>query len=46
LIGSFVSCGAAGRYLKKNAQSINACANGVPKYKTAYGFKWSYNNDL
>ena len=43
LLGSFRSCGEAGRHLKKSGQSINACANGVPKYKTAYGFKWSYD---
>ena len=28
---------------KKTTSSISACARGVPKYKTAYGFKWSYN---
>lgn len=27
---------------KKTTSSISACARGVPKYKTAYGFKWSY----
>ena len=45
LLGSFGSCGEAGKSLKKSSRSINACANGVPRYKTAYGFKWSYNND-
>ena len=41
-INSFGSSGEAGRYLNKFSSSIKACARGDPKYKTAYGFKWSY----
>jgi len=42
-IRSFGSTGEAGRHLKKYAANISACASGSDKYKTAYGFKWSYN---
>ena len=41
-IESFASIGEAGRYIQKDGTHISACARGVPKYKTAYGFKWSY----
>jgi len=26
----------------KDGSGIRKCARGDPKYKTAYGFKWSY----
>ena len=41
-INSFGSTGEAGRHLEKHGANIRSCARGVPKYKTAYGFKWSY----
>lgn len=41
-INSFESCEEAGRYIKKDVSSICKCARGVKRYKTAYGFKWSY----
>ena len=41
-INSFESTGEAGRHLEKYGANIRSCARGVPKYKTAYGFKWSY----
>jgi group I intron endonuclease len=40
-IDSFDSCRDAARQLKKGHSAIGRCANGT--YKTAYGFKWSYN---
>jgi len=41
LLGSFASVGEAARHLKKYVSIIARCARGT--YKTAYGFKWSYN---
>lgn len=43
LIGSFGSTKEAGRYLVKGRSQISECARGNPRYKTAGGFKWSYN---
>ena len=40
-IRSFGSCGEAGLYIKKSTSKISLCACG--KRKTAYGFKWSYD---
>jgi hypothetical protein len=43
-IDSFGSTEEAGRHFKKtNGVLIRNCANGVKGYKTAYGFKWSYD---
>lgn len=41
-IGSFGSCREAERHMGKDGSGIRKCARGDPKYKTAYGFKWSY----
>lgn len=41
-IDSFNTCEEAGHYLQKDVSSICKCARGVKRYKTAYGFKWSY----
>ena len=41
-IDSFDSCREAALKLKKDHSAIGRCARG--KYKTAYGFKWSYTN--
>ena len=43
LLGSFGSTEEAGRYLVKGGSKISECARGNPRYKTAGGFKWSYN---
>jgi group I intron endonuclease len=40
-IQSFGSCGEAGLYMKKSTSKISLCACG--KRKSAYGFKWSYD---
>lgn len=45
-INSFGSTEEAGRYLGKSGANIRKCAIGVPKYKTAYKFKWSYENSM
>ena len=42
-IESFGSVAEAGRYLEKDASSIQRCARKVKGYKTAYNFKWSYD---
>lgn len=42
LLGSFASVGEAIRQIV-NGSKISACARGNPRYKTAGGFKWSYD---
>ena len=45
LLGSYGSCEEAGRHLeKRDGTKISKCACG--KQKTAYSFKWSYENNM
>ncbi len=45
-IGSFTSCGEAGRHLNKDRSVIAKCARGSRRHKSAYKFKWSYTMDI
>lgn len=45
-IGSFTSCGEAGRHLNKDRSVIARCARGSRRHKSAYKFKWSYTMDI
>ena len=42
LIARYQSCSIAAKQLNKNTGNIQACCNGTSK--TAYGFKWRYEN--
>ena len=48
-IGSFGSVEEAARHLKipnGDGGNIGRCARGIPRYKTAYKFKWSYESSM
>ena len=44
-INTFSSCKKAGESLGKPSSSINGCCNHKPKYKTAYGYKWIFEEE-